>query len=91
MGAAACFGLGIPLLLLVEMQWVFVLWPLRVMSLGALGLGVLMAHSALSVKRRKLRKARPDYPRSLFVLQELAFWVAAIGIIGSLVVFLYLA
>ncbi|HVG20593.1 MAG TPA: DnaJ domain-containing protein, partial [Blastocatellia bacterium] len=52
MGAAACFGVGIPLLLLVEMQWVFFLWPLRLMSLGALGLGVLMAHSALRVKHR---------------------------------------
>jgi len=91
MGAAACFGLGIPLLLLVEMQWVFVLWPLRVMSLGALGLGVLMAHSALAVKHRKLRRARPAYSRSILVLQEFVFWVAAVGIIGSLVVFLYLA
>lgn len=91
MGAIACFGLGIPLLLLVEMQWVFVLWPLRVMSLGALGLGVLMARSALAVKHRKLRKAQPAYPRSVLVLQELVFWVAAIGTIGSLVVFLYLA
>ncbi len=90
MGAVACFALGVPLLLLVEMQWVFVLWPLRVMSLAALGLGVLMAHSALSLKRRKLRKVRPEYPQSVLVLQELVFWVAAIGIVGGLVAFLYL-
>src|SRR5712692_4137841 len=90
MGAAACFGLGIPLLLLVEMQWVFFLWPLRIMSLGALMLGVVLAHSALAVKRRKLRRARPDYPRGLLVLQELVFWVVALGVIGALVVFLYL-
>lgn len=90
MGAAACFGLGIPLLLLVEMQWVFFLWPLRIMSLGALLLGVVLAHSALAVKRRKLRGARPDYPRGLLVLQELVFWVVALGVIGALVVFLYL-
>src|ERR1700686_5177426 len=38
MGAAACFGLGIPLLLLVEMQWVLFLWPLRIMALRALAL-----------------------------------------------------
>lgn len=88
-GAAACFGLGIPLLLLVEMQWVFVLWPLRVMSLGALLLGVLMAHSALAVKHRKLRTARPDYPRRVLVLQELVFWAVTVGSIGSLVAFLY--
>jgi DnaJ-like protein len=91
MGAIACFALGIPLLLLVEMQWVFVLWPLRVMSLGALVLGVLMSHSALAVKHRKLRRAQPDYPRRILVFQELVFWVAAVGITGGLVVILYFA
>jgi hypothetical protein len=89
MGAAACFGLGIPLLILVEMQWVFFLWPLRLMSLGALVLGVIMAHSALAVKRGKLRRSRPDYPRRLLVLQEMAFWIAAVVFIGMIVVFLY--
>jgi len=89
MGAGACFGLGLPLLLLVEMQWVFILWPLRVMSLGALGLGVLLAHSALSVKRRKARKTQPTYSRGMVVLQELTFWVAAVGLIGGLMVLLY--
>lgn len=89
-GAIACFGLGIPLLLLVEMQWVIILWPLRVMSLGALGLGVLMAHSALGVKHRKLR-AQPDYPRRVLLLHELVFWLVAAAIIGSLIVLLYVA
>jgi hypothetical protein len=91
MGAAACFGLGLPLLILIEMQWVFFLWPLRLMSLGALVLGVFMAHSALAVKRGRLRKARPDYPRRLLVLQELVFWIVAVGVIGMIVVFLYVA
>lgn len=90
MGAAACFGLGIPLLLLVEMQWMFFLWPLRIMALGALVLGVLLAHSALVVRRRKSRKARSDNLRGLVVLQELVFWVVAIVVIGVLVMFLYL-
>lgn len=89
MGAAACFGVGIPLLLLVEMQWVFFLWPLRILSLGALVLGVLLAHSALAVKRRKEKRARSNYSRGLVVLQELVFWSVAIGIIATLVVFLY--
>lgn len=89
MGAAASLGLGILLLILVEMQWVVVLWPLRVMALGAVGLGVLMAHSALSLKRRKLSKERPDYPRSVLLLQELVFWVVAAGIIGTLLASLY--
>jgi DnaJ-like protein len=91
MGAAACFGLGIPLLILVEMQWVFFLWPLRLMSLGALVLGLFMAHSALAVKRNSLRRARPDYPRRLLILHEVVFWVVAIGVIGMIVVGLYVA
>jgi hypothetical protein len=88
-GAAACFGVGIPLLLLVEMQWVFVLWPLRVMAFGALLLGVFMAHSALRVKHHKLRSGS-DYPRRLVVLQELIFWAVALGGIGTLIAFLYM-
>lgn len=90
MGAAACFGVGIPLLLLVEMQWVFFLWPLRIMSLGAIVLGVFMSHSALALKRRRLKSDRPDYPSGVLVLQEFLFWVVAVGIIGTLVGFLYL-
>jgi hypothetical protein len=89
MGAAACFGVGIPLLLLVEMQWVFFLWPLRIMSLAAIGVGVFMAHSALRVKHRKLKSASGDYPRSVFALTELAFWAIAIALIGTIVGLLY--
>jgi hypothetical protein len=89
MGAIACFGLGVPLLLLVEMQWMFFLWPLRVMSLGALGVGVYMAHSALAVKQRKLKRARPDDSRSLVVIRELLFWIVATAVIGVLMVALY--
>ena len=91
MGAATCFVIGIPLLLLVEMQWMFFLWPLRLMSLGALGLGVLMAHSALTVKRRNLRKAKRNYSRSLFLFHEAVFWAVAIGVIGTLIFALYVA
>lgn len=89
MGAAACFGVGIPLLLLVEMQWMFFLWPLRIMALGALGLGVLLAHSALRLKQRQLKSDRPDYPRAVVVLHELIFWAVAAGVIGAIVVLLY--
>ncbi|HKS42187.1 MAG TPA: DnaJ domain-containing protein [Blastocatellia bacterium] len=89
LGAATAFGVGIPLLLLVEMQWVFFLWPLRILSLGALLLGVLMAHSALRVKHRNMRKATPDGSRKLFVMHEIIFWLTAIAFIGSLVLALY--
>jgi hypothetical protein len=90
MGAAACFGVGIPLLLLVEMQWMFFLWPLRIMSLAALLLGVLLAHSALRIKHRKLRKARPDYSRGILALHELLFWIVSVGLLGMIVASLYI-
>jgi hypothetical protein len=78
-GAAACFGLGLPLLALVEMQWVFFLWPLRVMTLGALVIGVLLAHSALKVRTAQLIEARPDYPRFRVMLRWLIFWSLALA------------
>lgn len=90
MGAAACFGLGIPLLLLVEMQWMFFLWPLRIMSLGALVLGVLLAHSALRLKRRQLKRNRPDYAPGLLLLHEVVFWIVAVGMIATIIAFLYI-
>jgi hypothetical protein len=89
MGAIACFGLGIPLLLLVEMQWMFFLWPLRIMALGALAVGVYLSHSALVVKQRKLDKTGHGNSRRLAVIRELLFWLIAAGVIGALVVALY--
>lgn len=89
MGAAACFGLGLPLLLLVEMQWMYFLWPLRIMALGALVLGVLLAHSALRMKRRQLKENRPDYSPGILVLHEVLFWIVSAGFLGAIVVLLY--
>jgi curved DNA-binding protein CbpA len=91
MGAIACFGLGIPLLLLVEMQWIFILWPLRVMALGALAVGVYLSHSALVTKQRKLKKAGQDDSRKRVVIRELLFWLIATGTIGALLAALYAA
>ena len=89
MGAIACFGLGIPLLLLVEMQWIFILWPLRVMALGALAVGVYLSHSALVTKRRKLKKAGQGDSRKRAVIREVLFWLIVTGTIGALLVALY--
>jgi curved DNA-binding protein CbpA len=89
MGAMACFGLGIPLLLLVEMQWMFFLWPLRIMALGALAVGVYLSHSALLMKHRKITKAGHGDSRKLLVIRELLFWLIVTGTIGALLVALY--
>lgn len=80
--AISCFGLGVPLLVLVEMQWMFFLWPLRIMGLGALAVGVYLAHAAMAIKQRKLYKSSVRSSRKLVVIQELMFWLiaAAIGL-----------
>jgi len=91
MGAIACFGLGIPLLLLVEMQWIFILWPLRIMALGALAVGVYLSHSALVTKQRKLKKAGHGESRKRVVIRELLFWLIVTGTIGALLAALYAA
>ena len=89
MGAGACFGLGIPLLLLVEMQWMFFLWPLRILSLGAIALGVILAHSALRLKHRQLKNEHREYSKWMVMLHELIFWAASVGVIGAIVFMLY--
>ena len=91
MGAIACFGLGIPLLLLVEMQWIFILWPLRIMALGALAVGVYLSHSALLTKRRRLKKAGQGDSRKRAIIRELLFWLIVTGTIGALLIVLYAA
>jgi hypothetical protein len=89
MGAIACFGVGLPLLLLVETQWIFILWPLRVMALGALIVGVYLSHSALVMSRRKSRNPAQPNSRRYDILRELLFWLITIGTIGGLLISLY--
>jgi len=89
MGAAACFGLGIPLLLLVEMQWMFFLWPLRIMAIGALAVGVYLSHSAMVIKQKKIEKAKAIGSRRLGLIRELMFWLIVAGVLGALLFGLY--
>ncbi|HXG66597.1 MAG TPA: DnaJ domain-containing protein [Blastocatellia bacterium] len=90
LGAATCIGVGLPLLLLVEGQWVFFLWPLRMLSLGAVVLGVVLAHSALSQKYRRLKKLNPALSRRRFVFYEAVFWAAATTFLSGIIYFLYI-
>jgi len=82
MGTIACFGLGLPLLVLIEMQWLFFLWPIRLIALGALGLGVLMGHWALAAKHRHLRKTNGRLRASTVVIHRLIYWSAVVGMIA---------
>lgn len=87
--AGACFGVGIPLLLLVEAQWVFFLWPLRVLTLGALVLGLFILSSALRAKQRHLVEDNPTYSAGWLRVQQITFWVLALGLFGTILFMLY--
>jgi DnaJ domain len=89
LGAVTCFGVGLPLLLLVEMQWVFFLWPLRVIALGVLGLGVLLSHSVLGARRRKAGASSPAVRVRHLIVEETVFWTVALGGLGLLMLALY--
>ncbi|HEV8485338.1 MAG TPA: DnaJ domain-containing protein [Blastocatellia bacterium] len=84
---AACIGCGLPLLVLIEMQWVFFLWPLRLIALGALGLGMLMGNWALAARHRQLRNANKELRASTVVIHKVIYWAAALAVISLIVAF----
>jgi|SRR5215813_5670817 len=77
-GAALCIGLGLPFLALIEMQYVFFLWPLRLLTIGVLLVGVLMARAALRMRHRGARGRKLGHTRSL--LEEVGFWLGTAGL-----------
>ena len=81
-GTAMCIGLGLPFLALIESQYVFFLWPLRLLTIGALLIGVMMAHAALRMRRSKYKKAARSRP----VLEEMGFWIA-VGVVAAVTYF----
>lgn len=87
--AATCFGLGVPFLILVESQWFFFLWPLRIMAWCLIGFGILMANSALSAYHRKLSKGEEKRSRAASIARVSLFWVITIFFLTLLMVGLY--
>src|SRR5262245_13074056 len=79
-GAALCIGLGLPFLALIEMQYVFFLWPLRLLTIGVLLVGVLMARAALKMRHRGGRGRKLGHTRSL--LEELGFWIGTAALVA---------
>ena len=86
-GAGVCIGLGLPFLALIEMQYVFFLWPLRLLTIGVLMIGVMMAHAALRMRRRRSTAAKPRTKR--LALEELGFWAVTAGIVVMTYFLLY--
>ncbi len=87
--AATCLGIGIPLLFLVETQWMFFLWPLRVGGIGLVLFGIWMAQAALSARHRKIKKSKSRYSSSRLVFNQVLFWTFTLFIFGMLIVGLY--
>jgi len=77
-GAALCIGLGLPFLALIEMQYVFFLWPLRLLTIGVLLIGVLMARAALRIRHRGASARKLGHTR--FLLEEVGFWLGTAGL-----------
>jgi curved DNA-binding protein CbpA len=88
-GAAICFGLGLPFLVLVESQWMFFLWPLRIMAIGLVGSGLWMAHAALSAAHQVLKRTKTRYSRSRVIVSEIIFWGFVTVGVGMLVFTFY--
>jgi hypothetical protein len=89
-GAAACFVIGAPMLMLVKRQGFYFLWPLQFLLLGVIGLGVFLSYSALKIKHKQWRKDNPSYRQSFFVIHEIVFWLFAILLVLVVIAMVYL-
>jgi hypothetical protein len=77
LSAFFCLLIGMFLLFLVRVQWIWFLWPLAILAVFVIGFGVMMARSymramnaSLSVSNRLRKHTR---------LQEAFFWTAVVG------------
>lgn len=88
-GAAACFVIGAPMLMLVKRQGFYFLWPLQFLLLGAIGLGVFLSYSALKIKHKNWRRENPSHRRRLLIIHEIVFWLFAISFVGIVIATVY--
>jgi hypothetical protein len=77
LSALLCLVAGIFLLLLVRFQWMWFLWPLGILALSVLGLGVMLARSAMVAVNASLPVT--NRLKNHTKLQETAFWVAIVS------------
>ena len=76
-GAAMCLFLGLTLLFLVRFQYVTFLWPLALLALFLIFMGVWMAHAAVAYAREAF--APSHFVRRHVWAQETVFWSAVCG------------
>ncbi|MGH9900378.1 MAG: J domain-containing protein [Pyrinomonadaceae bacterium] len=76
-GAVLFVFLGLALLMLVRFHYITFLWPLALLAVFMVFVGVLMAHAALGFARESFG---PTHPARRFVwAQEAVFWSAVVG------------
>lgn len=68
---------GLVLLFIVRFQYVIFLWPLALLAVFMILVGIVHAHSAMGAVRRQIKLS---YPAVRFVLvQEVVFWFVVLG------------
>jgi DnaJ domain len=77
LSAFFCLLIGLFLLFLVRSQWIWFLWPLAILALLVILLGIIMARAAVRALTASLPDASPF--RSYTRIQEAIFWSAVIG------------
>lgn len=79
LSAFLCLLVGLFLLFLVRVQWIWFLWPLVILAVFVIVFGVLMAHSAMVAVNASLPVTNPLKRHSS--VREAMFWtgVAAAG------------
>lgn len=77
LSAFLCLLMGVFLLVLVRAQWIWFLWPLAILAIFVIGLGVLMARGAMRALNKSLPVSSPV--RRHTRVQEAAFWTAVVG------------
>ncbi len=84
LGAILFIGAGLVLALLVRFQWIWFLWPLAILALALVVVGILMAHGAI----RRLEDRRRIAHSWFGVTLEVMFW--AILVCGGYGIYLVL-
>lgn len=74
LSAFLCLLVGLFLLFLVRVQWIWFLWPLVILAVFVILFGILMAHSAMLAANASLPLSNPV--KRYRSAQEAMFWTA---------------
>lgn len=86
LSAGLCLFAGVFLLMLVRFQWIWFLWPLAILAGFVIGLGIVMARSAMVAANASLPVTNRFRRHTKF--QEIAFWcVVLMSIYGVYLLF----